>query len=96
MKKSMFAGLVWVAAIASAALLVDKLNPSPDRPSVVGEVPASSDLRAQGVEETIVDTAEPTLLEMPMVTIVGRFRGAAEMQGVGAVIIGPGIVTHLE
>jgi len=96
MKKSMLVGLVWLGAIALVVMLVDKLNPSPDRLSVVYQVPASSDLRGQGVVEATVDTAEPPLLEMPMVTIVGRFRGAAEMRGVGAVIIGPGIVTHLE
>jgi hypothetical protein len=38
----------------------------------------------------------PTVLETPMVTIVGNLRGTAEMQGVGEVIVGPGTVTHGE
>jgi hypothetical protein len=96
MNKFMFVGLLWLVAMASAALLVYKLNPSPDHLSVVNDVLPSSDPRGHGVEEAAVDTEEPKVLEMPMVTIVGRFRGTAEMQGVGAAIIGPGTVTHLE
>jgi len=85
---------VWVANVGVTALAVyglehpkpytpgpDVWQPSPERPM-------------RRADATRAAAAEPSAIEMPMVTIAAGRRGAAEMQRAPDVVIGPGTVTH--
>jgi hypothetical protein len=94
MKKWMLVGSVWMAALASAALLTYKLNRTVEYARAANPMSAYAAHATQTADEPVVDTAEPAALDLPMVNIVGHLRGTAEMQGTDDLIIGPGTVTH--
>lgn len=96
MNKWILVGSVWMVAVTSAALLVHKLNAPPDPAHLTGATAPANDALGQAFDEPAVDTAKPSVLELPVVTIVGSLRGTAEMQGASSVTIGPGTVTHGE
>jgi hypothetical protein len=96
MNKWIIVGSVWTAAMTSAVALTYKINHPLDHLNLANAMSVPGDLRGQAMDEPVADTEEQTVLQMPMVTIVGGFHGVAEMQGTGQVIIGPGIVTHGE
>lgn len=85
---------VWVANVGVTALAVYGLEhprpytPGPDTWQPSPEHPAKREITTRLV------AAEPSAIEMPMVTIVAGRRGTAEMQGAHDVVIGPGTVTH--
>jgi hypothetical protein len=85
---------VWMAAIGSAAFLIHKINGPLDQVQAADTMPAYAAEPTQAADEPVVDRAEPAVLELPVVTIVGRVRGTAEMQGKDDLIIGPGTVTY--
>jgi hypothetical protein len=88
---------VWVAAIASAVVVIRQIeHPMRGTPAAGGEIPArvavtrQSDVSQAGLGED--DDGSGVVL--PADTIVGHARGVAEMQRQDDLIIGPGIVTH--
>jgi hypothetical protein len=86
---------VWMAALASAALLTYKLDRTVEYARAANAMSAYAAHATQAADdEPVVDTAEPAVLYLPMVNIVGHLRGTAEMQGTDDLIIGPGTVTH--
>ena len=98
MKKSIVgavAAAIWVANVGITALAAYGLKhpkpyaPGPDvwRPS-----PDVGSERTRAATQS--ENAASSIVEIPMVTIVGYRRGAAEMQHETDVVIGPGTVTH--
>jgi len=88
---------VWVAAIASAVVVIRQVeHPMRGTPAAGGEIPArvavtrQSDVSQAGLGED----DDGSIVVSPMDAIMGRVRGAAEMQRQDEVIIGPGIVTY--
>jgi hypothetical protein len=89
---------VWVAAIASAVVVIRQVeHPMRGTPAAGGEVRAGamtatrqSDVSQAGLGED--DDGYDVAL--PGDTIVGHVRGVAVMQRQDDLIIGPGIVTH--
>jgi hypothetical protein len=95
MKKWMMVASVWMAALASAALLTYKLNRPVEYARAAADAMSAYAAHAtQTADEPLADTAEPPVLDLPAVHIVGHLRGSAEMQGADDVVVGPGIVTH--
>jgi hypothetical protein len=87
------AGVIWLAALASAVVLVYAINrPAAVVPSGSPQAAAftgASSLHPSADDDTFIGSS---VLELPTITIVGT--GVAEMQGKDEVIIGPGVVTH--
>lgn len=90
------AGIVWLSAAGSAAVLSYTLN----RPVATVEAAARQTAAFQG-ESSLRPPADEligsSVLELPTVVIVGQAQpgtGVAEMQGADDVVIGPGIVTY--
>jgi hypothetical protein len=95
MKKWIIVASVWMAGLASAALLTFKLDHRLGDARAADVMSAYAAHATQTADELAVDTVEPAVLELPMATILGHLRGTAEMQGTDDLIIGPGTVTHL-
>lgn len=93
---------VWVAAIASAVVVIRQVeHPMRGTPAAAGrEIPArvtetrQSDVSQNEPAEEEEEYGDGSVMVFPMDTIVGHVRGVAEMQRPDEVIIGPGIVTH--
>jgi len=86
--KMWIVGSVWVVAIGSAVLLTWKINrpvvyPSPTTAAASGAW--AEPHPSQQADEPVTDDVEPTILRLPVVTIVGHLRGVAEMQGASLV-----------
>jgi hypothetical protein len=86
-KVSVVSIVVWTAAMGSAALLIYETH----RPLAYST--GANAISEYAPVEPVVDTPEP-VLELPMDTIVGSRRGAAEMQGADDLSIGHGVVTR--
>jgi hypothetical protein len=90
------AGVVWLSAVGSAAVLSYALN----RPAVTVEGTGLQTAAFQGescLRPATDEVIGSSVLELPAVVIVGEAQpatGVAEMQGVDDVIIGPGTVTY--
>ncbi|MGH7298179.1 MAG: hypothetical protein ACRELB_24780 [Polyangiaceae bacterium] len=92
---------VWVAAIASAVVVIHQVE-HPMRwteraPHVVSRAIGAA--AANGMPEgdaprVDVEDVAGYVEVLPPATITGRALGAAEMQGSGGVVIGEGVVTH--
>jgi hypothetical protein len=93
MNKWIIVASVWIPAMALAGALAYKMNHALGTVSSANPPQAQSELRGRVDDESTADTAEPAVLEMPTVTIVGSLRGVAEMQGAGLVVIDPGVAT---
>ncbi len=90
---------VWVAAIASAVVVIRQVeHPMRGTPAAGREIPPrvtetrQSDVSQNDpVEE---DDDDGSIMVFPMDTIVGHVRGVTEMQHQDEVLIGPGTVTY--
>ncbi len=90
---------VWVAAIASAVVVIRQVeHPMRGTPAASGEIPARvTETRQSDVSQNALGEDadyDESVTVLPMDTIVGHVRGVAEMQRQDEVIIGPGTVTH--
>jgi hypothetical protein len=94
MQKGMPAAIaVWVAAIVSAVVVVHQVeHPMRGTPAAREEI--VTDTTATTRQSDISQFGLGDVVAMPMVTIVGHVRGAAEMQRPDDLVIGPGIFTH--
>jgi hypothetical protein len=73
---------IWMAAVVSAALLIYKVNRPVGDSTVSSPAPACPPAEVAGAQtdDSVVDTEEPAVLVLPVITIVGSHRGTAEMQ----------------
>jgi hypothetical protein len=91
-------GAFWTAAFASTALLIHQINRPLDSSTVVNAAvaPAPPAVTAEpvaGAPVPVLEEADPAVLELPMVTIVGHRPGVAEMQRVDDELVAPDPVT---
>jgi hypothetical protein len=83
MKKSIVGvTAIWIAAAVSAASLIYKLNHPLGDPGASNAIPASApaDVASAQTVDSVIDTPEPAVLVLPVVTITSSRRGTAEMQ----------------
>jgi hypothetical protein len=92
---------VWVAAIASAVVVLHQVDHPMRWTEHASRVvsPAIGADATNGMPEgdaprVDVEDVAGYVEVLPLETIAGRAVGAAEMQGTGSVVIGEGVVTH--
>jgi hypothetical protein len=87
---------VWVAAIASAVVVIRQVeHPMRGTPAAGGEIPARvAETRQSDVSQAGLGEDDEGYFVVSPDTIVGQIRGVTEMQRQDDLIIGPGIVTY--